>query len=414
MPLASRLRAHLLGIYLGDGLRNFRRWFSRWVRLTPRRLTFFHQPDDPYSHLLLQVLPRLRPILPLTVRIVPPPDPVFTPEPERLREWALRDATMLAERHGLSLPAEASVPSLELMAVAQGLAVAAGDDLDALARIGDALLRGAAGELTGAAAPDTAEHLATSRAMRMRMGHYLGGMLHFGGEWYWGIDRLDLLLERLAAEGHPVDGVLPEPVALQPVSVPADTPLEFFFSFRSPYSYLAIKRTLDLAERLGVRLIIRPVLPMVMRGLSVPGIKARTLAKDAACLARQQGQPFGRICDPLGAGIRSCLGLFAHARTVGGEAALLLSAGRGIWAEGLDMTDEGDLRTVATRAGLDWAAARPWLTRPDGEALAEANRQALLETGLWGVPSFRYGPLVIWGQDRLDVLEQLIGDQRSP
>ncbi len=39
---------------------------------------------------------------------------------------------------------------------------------------------------------------------------------------------------------------------------------------------------------------------------------------------------------------------------------------------------------------------------------ADANRQALLDMGLWGVPSFRYGDQVTWGQDRLFWVEAML------
>ena len=37
-----------------------------------------------------------------------------------------------------------------------------------------------------------------SRRELNRMGHYNSAMLHYGGEWYWGIDRLHYLERRLA------------------------------------------------------------------------------------------------------------------------------------------------------------------------------------------------------------------------
>jgi len=39
---------------------------------------------------------------------------------------------------------------------------------------------------------------------------------------------------------------------------------------------------------------------------------------------------------------------------------------------------------------------------------AEDNRQAMYECGLWGVPSFRYGDVSCWGQDRLWLIEEAI------
>ncbi|WP_292275778.1 hypothetical protein [Marinobacter sp.] len=55
-------------------------------------------------------------------------------------------------------------------------------------------------------------------------------------------------------------------------------------------------------------------------------------------------------------------------------------------------TDAG-LKVIVERAGLEWA---------------EVNRKAMYDCGLWGVPSFRYGTVSCWGQDRLWIIEEAI------
>ena len=42
-----------------------------------------------------------------------------------------------------------------------------------------------------------AEQREAGRREREALGHYLGGTLYYAGEWYWGIDRLPYLEERL-------------------------------------------------------------------------------------------------------------------------------------------------------------------------------------------------------------------------
>jgi 2-hydroxychromene-2-carboxylate isomerase len=43
--------------------------------------------------------------------------------------------------------------------------------------------------------------------LRQRLGHYLGAMLYYGGEWYWGVDRLQYLESRLQSLGLQTEGV---------------------------------------------------------------------------------------------------------------------------------------------------------------------------------------------------------------
>ena len=42
---------------------------------------------------------------------------------------------------------------------------------------------------------------------------------------------------------------------------------------------------------------------------------------------------------------------------------------------------------------------------------AEANRLEMMERGIWGVPSFRVGDTITWGQDRLWVIEHALQKQ---
>ncbi|MDX1669431.1 MAG: DsbA family protein, partial [Limnobacter sp.] len=53
------------------------------------------------------------------------------------------------------------------------------------------------------------------------------------------------------------------------------------------------------------------------------------------------------------------------------------------------------------RAGLDWQQAQLYLLDEAWKQQAEANREELFSLGLWGVPCFRVGDEVFWGQDRL-------------
>ncbi len=56
--------------------------------------------------------------------------------------------------------------------------------------------------------------------------------------------------------------------------------LDFFFSFRSPYSYLAGPRAFALADRYDVEVVFRGVIPMAMRGQSVPMAKRLHTLRD--------------------------------------------------------------------------------------------------------------------------------------
>ena len=77
------------------------------------------------------------------------------------------------------------------------------------------------------------------------------------------------------------------------------------------------------------------------------------------------------------------------------------------WFEGIDITRDKGLQTVAANAGLEWQPLQASAQAGDWEPILERNLTAMLEADLWGVPSFRVsgGKLgtayVCWGQDRI-------------
>ena len=50
-------------------------------------------------------------------------------------------------------------------------------------------------------------------------------------------------------------------------------------------------------------------------------------------------------------------------------------------------------------------AARDQLETDRWRAEAEANRAEMMALGVWGVPSFRVGDVITWGQDRMWLIE---------
>jgi 2-hydroxychromene-2-carboxylate isomerase len=195
------------------------------------------------------------------------------------------------------------------------------------------------------------------------------------------------------------------------------TRLDFFFSFRSPYSYLAAPRAFALPARFDVAVRFRGVIPMAMRGQSVPRAKGLHTLRDVKREAVRLGMPFGRIHDPIGAGALRCLLVAQHAVEVGREREFVLAAGRGIWAEAVDVAGDNGLRAICERAGLSWRDCATALEDRAVRARVDADTAALEELGHWGVPVLVFEHELFWGQDRIEDLEVALreaGLERSP
>lgn len=187
-------------------------------------------------------------------------------------------------------------------------------------------------------------------------------------------------------------------------------PIDYFFSFRSPYSYLSGPRAFALPERYDVAVAFRGVIPMAMRGQSVPRAKRLHTLRDTAREAERLGMPFGPVWDPIGDGAMRCLLVAEHAADAGRVREFVLSASRGIWAEGVEVAGDDGLRLVSERAGLRWADCLAALDDPGLRARVEADTAALLDLGQWGVPVFVFAGEPFWGQDRIEDLEAALRD----
>lgn len=386
------------------------------VRGDRPQITLYYQAGDAYSHLCAQLLPTLRKRVDADFRVVvvPPVTDGSNAAPEAGPRYALLDAQRVAPAWGLSLPASAQLPSPELRTEGERVLLGA-DDLDVFQSlepmVATALWAGRRETLAGLdSPPDAAARLSANLSELQRRGHYQPGMWHFRGEWYWALDRLPHLEARLRGLGRvrgdaPLAAVDPARANLPPTG--RTRALDFFFSFRSPYSYLAIQPVAAIAERYGVELNIRPVLPMVMRGFKVPRAKRLYIVRDAKREADRLGIPFGLPADPLGGGVERCLALYPHFAERGRGLEFLIAVGRAIWAEGRPIRKAAIMRAVLAEAGLETEPVDR--VAPDSAPrYAEANREALTELGLWGVPSFRLDGLAVWGQDRLWLIEEAL------
>lgn len=198
--------------------------------------------------------------------------------------------------------------------------------------------------------------------------------------------------------------------------------IDLFWSFRSPYSYLAMPGALDVAERYDVEIQLRPVLPLAVRSPEFFDAnnqsRVRYIGVDyprrAALLGMHAGWPSP---DPIVQDMTTFeiakeqpyihrlvyLGVEAQRRGRGlqfaYEVSQLLFGGTRDW-------DQGDhLAQAAARAGLDLDSMEEAIADPASHREeVEASHEALDASGHSGVPNFVYNGEPFFGQDRIDSL----------
>jgi len=421
MALRDKVKGLAINAFLSGRADRVRRGLDdvrRRIAGEPKRVELYYQVDDPYSYFLAQLLPQLldHTGAECEVYVVGPPAADAAPEPGLRARYAVHDAAELAGYYQLDFPQRPAVPedghvvkANQIMVVdrpvADQLRAARAVSAALFAKDRDALAK-AAGEFGSEASANVKPKLAENYRRLRDRGHYWGATLRYGGDWFWGVDRLHYLESELA-QAASVLKVRPEAERGPEKLADGDDrlTLEFYHSLRSPYSYLALARVLELPDKYDLDLRIKPVLPMVMRGLQVPRVKRMYIVRDAKREADRLGIPFGNICDPLGDGIGKCLAIYQHAEAAGKGGEFLLSVGRGAWSEALNIDNDGDLETIVDRAGLQWSDAQTAMAADSWEKMAADNRGDLDAAGMWGVPSFQVGTFQAWGQDRIEMLE---------
>lgn len=194
-------------------------------------------------------------------------------------------------------------------------------------------------------------------------------------------------------------------------------PIRFYFSFRSPYAWLAAERVEEELGPLGVpveRIPIYPTPELFPNDPAAMPEKVAYLVQDVRRLARERGLQvrFPSATDPGDWALSHAA--FLGAEREGAGPAFMLRAFRKRWTEGLDLGDEAVLAAAAQEAGL---GADVVLAAAHDEALrAEASegwRRGAERDGIFGVPSFVYAGRLYWGQDRMHFLRAAVERKRG-
>jgi len=198
--------------------------------------------------------------------------------------------------------------------------------------------------------------------------------------------------------------------------------VDLFWSFRSPYSYLATPRLVELERDYDLAIAVRPVYPIAVRTPDffeqVNPLWVPYLLRDTQRVADYLGLPFHwPRPDPIAQDLETRkiaaeqplirrltrLGIAAVRRGHGlaflDQVSRLIFSGTQNWHEG------EHLAQASAAAGLDLAALEADVAADlDGhEAEIVANQDALAAAGHWGVPTLAFEGEAFFGQDRVEL-----------
>jgi 2-hydroxychromene-2-carboxylate isomerase len=200
--------------------------------------------------------------------------------------------------------------------------------------------------------------------------------------------------------------------------------VDLYWSYRSPYSYLATPRLYEIERAYDLTINVRPVYPLAVRKSEffdhlhpqwIP-----YLMRDTYRIAQMLGLPYRWprpdpvVVDPATRHalpdqpyIYRITRLGCAAAEAGRGMAFLYETSRVIWSGEAENWHRGDyLANAAARAGLDLAELdRRIADEPERyEQIIQENQKAHEQAGHWGVPTMVFESEPFFGQDRIDVL----------
>jgi len=194
------------------------------------------------------------------------------------------------------------------------------------------------------------------------------------------------------------------------------TSIELFFDIGSPYSYLCATQIGGIAAKHECDVRWRPfLLGAVFKaaGNDMPArvpAKARWMLQDLAMWAAHYGVSFSfPSLFPVNSlkAMRACA--FAESKGKTREVATSLFAA--YWTQGADPSSEGALRQASAAAALDPAEVLAEIeTQPIKDALRASTEEAV-SRGAFGAPTIFFGDTMLWGNDRLLLLDELLANE---
>ena len=385
---------------------------------------YFHQLKDPYSYLACQTLSELLDIYNINLKILVVGEPNIIHEPDMFYEYCFDDASSIANNYGLNtLPSKP--PSSSAIKLGERILLNEENlDHDLLIRITEKVWSNEIKELEELSkhTQEVENHLEENNLKRKTLGHYQGGVFHYEGENYGGVDRLSYLEDRLEALGlKKNDNTINKGPKIirrpSPFEHEEELILEFFPSLNSPYTYISFERVKQIESDYPVRVITKPVLPMLMRNMEIPSYKGKYILTDTAREARRLGIKIGPILSPLGKPAERAYSLFPWVNSHGKGLDYMYELMKSSFADGVDIGKKKYLKNLIKSLDLNWKEASKELDSNNWKQILEQNRLDMYEGNSWGVPSFKLMDehksevQTIWGQDRIWQIEKYIKER---
>ena len=389
---------------------------------------YFHKVDDPYSHLTIQSIEKLKSSYNISFKpiLVGEEDAEAIHETSLYSKYCLEDVKRIAPFYDIAFPGN-SYPSKEMIYKANSILSAVNESKfsEIAIKVSFALWSGDKDTIDNLVAifssskDKVIDKIIEGNKIRNDKGYYFGSAFYYENELYWGLDRLNYLEERLSELGLSTNSVK-DPICSLNLSAPKHiisnkkVNLTYYPSLNSPYTLVSAKRVKELSETYPINLITKPVLPMLMRDMTIPEYKAKYIISDAAREGRKYGHEIKNIYSPLGSPARKAYSLFPNIDKAGKGFEYIYELLNASFQEGVNIGNNDYLETLINKLGLDWSIIKNDLNTKQWKHDLELNLKDMYSGNCWGVPSFKVtdedgsNPFYAWGQDRIWLIKEEI------
>ena len=401
---------------------------NRLIENRSQEVLYFHKVDDPYSHLTINCVDKFISNYDVSIKpiLVGLENPETVHEPTLYDKYCLDDVKRIAPFYNINFPGT-SMPSDELITKANSIltAVDADNFIKIAQRVSFALWT--SDELAldnllktlNATKDEVVKKLNEGNAIRNSKGYYFGSAFYYENECYWGVDRLPYLEQRLSELNLKTkesdDPVCPLKLnAPEQLSSTNKINLIYYPSLNSPYTFVSSKRVKQLRDHYPINLITKPVLPMLMRGMTIPTHKGVYIVSDAAREGRLHKHEIKSIYSPIGKPARAAFSLFPSIDALGQGFEYIDELLKASFQEGINIGDKNYLKDLVISLGIDWNIVSKDLYSSNWKKDLDNNLSDMYSGNCWGVPSFKLtnedgsNPYYVWGQDRIWLIKEEI------
>ncbi len=190
-------------------------------------------------------------------------------------------------------------------------------------------------------------------------------------------------------------------------------PIEFYFDFSSPYSYLAGELIDDLAAKYGRKVKWRPMLLGVVFQktgqpllVNVP-LKGEYSLRDFSRSARYYSVPFKFPAKfPMSTVSAARAYYWLHGQDCAKARQFARVVFRAYWVDGRDISDLAMVSDIAAGLGIDRDALASGISTPEIKERLKVETDTAIARGMCGAPYFVVDNEPFWGADRLPQIEK--------